>query len=264
MPHPASIQQAVVLAAGDGTRLRPLTDRIPKPFLPIDGQPVLARVLDQLAGVGVRRITVVVGHRGQLVEQFSRAHARERLQLDELSFVVQQPRRGSADALQLVLGAGAARGPALVCAADTAWRDEDVAALVQRHAETGATATMALQRWPVVQLPHSCRVLVDEDGRVQRVLDHVDPSDMPADAIESAGSPLYAFEPAMWDRIRAVQPSTGGTVELWRALQAAIDDGNLVQSMHVSDARDLTRPDDLLRHNFPYLAPWLDAASESC
>lgn len=248
---------AIVLAAGEGSRLRPLTDRIPKPLLPIDGEPVLGRVLRQLRDVGVRDATVVVGRGGRIVREFVSGTAER----PHVRFVEQGERRGTAHALQLATADAEPVGPCVVCAADTAWRDDDVAALVEGHASARPLATMALLRWPVEQLPHHSRVRVDAEGLVERVLDRVDPSVAAAGERALAGSPLYVFEPAMWRRVAAVRPvEPGGVVELWRALQGAIDGGTAVRGHEIHGARDLTRPDDLLRANFPYLRPWLDEA----
>ena len=50
------------MAAGDGTRLRPLTERWAKPVLPIDGRPVLATLLRELAAAGFQEVTIVTGY----------------------------------------------------------------------------------------------------------------------------------------------------------------------------------------------------------
>lgn len=257
LEHPGP-SEAIVLAAGEGSRLRPLTDRVPKPLLPIDGEAVLGRVLRQLRNVGVQRVTVVVGHLGGMVRAFV-GDAAPRL---DVRFVEQEERRGSAHALQLATIGERPAGPCVVCAADTWWRDEDVAALVRVHGDRRPLATMALLRWPIPALPHHCRVRTATDGLVERVLDRVDPSDASLGPTALSGSPLYVFEPALWDRVARVEPAhPGGIVELWRALQEAVDDGDPVLGHEVHGARDLTRPDDLLRANFPYLGRWLDEAT---
>ena len=50
------------MAAGEGTRLRPITERWPKPVLPIDGRPVLAVLLRELSAANLRRVWLVTGH----------------------------------------------------------------------------------------------------------------------------------------------------------------------------------------------------------
>lgn len=60
-----SSMQAVILAAGDGDRLAPHTDALPKPLLPLHGRPIIGYVLDGLSAAGVTDAVVVVGYRGE-------------------------------------------------------------------------------------------------------------------------------------------------------------------------------------------------------
>jgi CTP:molybdopterin cytidylyltransferase MocA len=80
------------MAAGEGRRLRPLTERWPKPVLPIDGRPVAVTLLHELATV-CARIVVVTGHLAEQVEALLRPLPYE------LAFVRQPPGQGSADAV---------------------------------------------------------------------------------------------------------------------------------------------------------------------
>jgi NDP-sugar pyrophosphorylase family protein len=115
--------EAVVMAAGEGTRLRPLTERWPKPVLPIDGRPVLATLLRELAAAKLRRVWLVTGHLAEQVEGL--AGDGSGFGVEVLS--VRQPAPlGSADAVQRALAAGAAE-PFIVTAADTLFRRGDVA-----------------------------------------------------------------------------------------------------------------------------------------
>ena len=71
--------EAVVIAAGEGRRLRPLTERWAKPILPIDGKPVIATLLRELEQAGLGPVTVVVGHLGDQIrrllrDEIGRAH----------------------------------------------------------------------------------------------------------------------------------------------------------------------------------------------
>lgn len=109
------------MAAGEGTRMRPLTERWPKPVLPIDGRPVVVTLVHELARV-CERIVVVTGHLAEQVEALVSP-----LPYD-VAFVRQPPGQGSADA---VLRAHA-RPPYLVLAADTVY-DEGAVARFAAH-----------------------------------------------------------------------------------------------------------------------------------
>lgn len=61
---------AVVMAGGQGTRLRPLTSTIPKPMLRVAGRPILERIVLHLVGSGVQRIFVAVQYRGEVIEEY--------------------------------------------------------------------------------------------------------------------------------------------------------------------------------------------------
>jgi NDP-sugar pyrophosphorylase family protein len=65
----AATKQAVILAAGLGSRLRPLTDRCPKPLVPVHGTPILHNTLVALGQVGVTDATIVVGYRKEAIQQ---------------------------------------------------------------------------------------------------------------------------------------------------------------------------------------------------
>jgi choline kinase len=128
--------EAVVLAAGEGRRMRPLTEIWPKALLPIDGRPVIATLLRELEFAD--RITVVTGHLGDRLRRF----------LDgwDVAFAHQPGVLGSADAVTRALEAGA-KPPIVVSVADTLYP----AGALERFAETfersAAAAGMAPPAW---------------------------------------------------------------------------------------------------------------------
>ena len=65
---------AIILAAGLGSRLRPLTDETPKPLLDVGGRTILARQLERIAAAGIPRAVVVTGYRAEQVEEHLRHH----------------------------------------------------------------------------------------------------------------------------------------------------------------------------------------------
>ena len=64
--------KAVILAAGKGTRMRDLTDEIPKPMLRVQGKPILQHIVEGLVSVGIREFCIVTGWRAEVVENFFR------------------------------------------------------------------------------------------------------------------------------------------------------------------------------------------------
>jgi N-acetyl-alpha-D-muramate 1-phosphate uridylyltransferase len=62
-------ESAMVLAAGLGTRMRPVSHEMPKPLVPVGGRALIDRVLDRLVGVGVRRVVVNLHYKGEMIER---------------------------------------------------------------------------------------------------------------------------------------------------------------------------------------------------
>ena len=226
------------MAAGEGRRLRPLTERWAKPVLPIDGRPVLASLLRELAASGTRRVWLVTGHLAEQVEALAgdgRASGVEVL-------VVRQPDPlGSADAVLRALRAGA-EPPVLVVGADTLFTAGDVGRFVR--AGEGYAGAIAVRRDPPPEPPHRHAVRV-EDGLVTRVLD-----DDPASRL--AGAPLWLLGPGV---ARFLGPLPGNApYELASAFELALAEGERVAGVEIGKTRDLTRPEDVVVENFPYLA----------
>jgi CTP:molybdopterin cytidylyltransferase MocA len=231
-------QRAVVMAAGDGIRMRPLTERWPKPLLPIDGKPVIATLLRELASAGCTHATVVTGH---LAEQVERLVGDGRDFGLDVAFVRQRRADGSADAVGRALSAGA-EPPLLVTAADTVFTSGDVDRFASAFAESGAAGAIAVRRDPPPAPPHRAAVQV-EAGRVTRVLD-------PDPGNPLAGAPLWGLGPAL---VPLFEGLGGPPYELAQAFQRGVDGGLHVAGIEIGRTRDLTRPVDLMQENFPYL-----------
>ena len=131
--------RALVLAAGLGTRLRPLTDDLPKPLLPVHGQPLLGLTLRRLAAAGCEAVAINLHHgAGHIRKAFGGEHAGLPLTWSE------EPRLlGTLGALGPLAGFFAAADLALVVNGDSLCR-WPLAELLRRHLETGALATLLL------------------------------------------------------------------------------------------------------------------------
>jgi NDP-sugar pyrophosphorylase family protein len=217
--------EAVVMAAGEGTRLRPLTERYAKPVLPIDGRPVIATLLHELAFA--ERVVVVVGYLGDQVRRLLDGFPAE------IRFVEQPEALGSGDAV----ARAEATPPYLVLGADTVFERGDVA----RFAGVAADGAIAVRRSPAPDPQHRHGVGV-EDGRVVRFHDAASPF---------AGAPLWLVGP--WIHERVLERPGSAPWELATAFQLALDAGLDIRGVEIGPTRDLTRPLDLVVTNFDYL-----------
>jgi dTDP-glucose pyrophosphorylase len=149
--------QAVIMAGGFGSRLRPLTDDTPKPMLPIAGRPLMERTIQQLRDAGIRRINItthylpdkITGHFGSGV-QFG----------VQLNYVAEHQPLGTAGALGLV---DQSQDPLLVINGDILTR-VDYRAMLQFHRQRGAQLTVGVRQYDL-QVPYG--VVEAEDGRVR-------------------------------------------------------------------------------------------------
>lgn len=228
-----------MMAAGEGRRLRPLTECLAKGVLPIDGRPVLATLLRELAAAGVERATLVVGHLAEQVERLAGDGSSFGL---AVAYVRQPEPLGSADAVLRALRAGA-RPPLLVTAADTVFAAGDVGRFARAAASSGSAGAISARRVPPPSPPHRWGLRI-VDGRVRTVLD-------PDPANPLGGAPLWA----LGDRVaRFLDPLPGAApYELASAFQLAIDAGEAILPVEIGNTRDLTRPLDLVLENFPYV-----------
>lgn len=224
------------MAAGEGTRLRPLTERWPKPVLPIDGRPVLATLLREVAAAGCPRVWLVTGYLADQVEAFAGDGSAFGI---EIRFVHQPGVLGSADAVQRALAAGAV-APVLITAADTVYSEGDVRRFASRFEASSAAGAVAVRTDPP---PGPGRQAVRrEDDRVLSMRDD-DPSN------PWSAAPLWALGEPVAGTLCLDQPPH----ELENAYQAAIDIGETVAAIEIGKTRDLTFPLDLVEENFPYL-----------
>lgn len=218
----------MVLAAGEGRRLLPVTERYAKSVLPIDGRPVIVTLLHELRAAGIERVTVVTGHLAEQVEALVAGFP------IDLRFVRQPEPLGSADAARR----GLQSVPAIVLAADTVFGPGDIGrfALQAGHA-------IAARREPPPDPPHRAALAV-RDGLVTRVL-----GDDPAGPL--AAAPLWrlgqGFDPETLDTL------AGPPYGLAEAFQRLIDAGEPVHAVEIGATRDLTHPLDLMEENFTYL-----------
>lgn len=221
------------MAAGEGRRLRPLTERWPKPILPIDGRPVIVTLLRELAGAGIDAATIVTGHLAEQVEEL--VGDGEALGIS-VAYARQPEPLGSGDAVRHALAAGAS-APLLVVAADTVFRPGAVGRVSGEWLSSGFPAALAVRNG-------------GGEGKTPVRVENRRVVEIGGEPGELTAAPLWLFAAEVLPRLEKVP---GPPYELSAAFREEAGPGIDILALEVGPTRDLTRPEDVVVENFPYL-----------
>ena len=158
----------MIVAAGLGTRLRPLSELRPKPALPVRGIPVIGYTLELLAAADVREVVVNVHHLPEVLETTARAWCPEGVRLH---FSREPELLHTGGAIRKVASFLGGSDPCLVIGGDMIL-DVDLRDLVARHRRAGRDATLLLRDDP--RAPAFGTIGVAADGELRRVADRFD------------------------------------------------------------------------------------------
>jgi mannose-1-phosphate guanylyltransferase len=180
---------AVILVGGQGTRLRPLTERIRKDMLPLVDRPLLAYTFEHLRRHGVRRGIISCGYLPtQIQEHFGSSYGDL-----ELTYRIEDEPLGTAGGIAF---AADGIGETFFALNGDSLRDADLDEIVRFHREVGAKATILLT--PVADPSRYGLVRLAADGRVSTFLEKPRPEEIDTDLINAG---LYVLEPEVLDLV---------------------------------------------------------------
>jgi mannose-1-phosphate guanylyltransferase len=207
--------RAVVLVGGFGTRLRPLTNSVPKPMLPVGHVPIIERLIGNLVRGGVTDVTLALGFRP---EPFLEAFPDGLCAGARLAYAVEPEPLDTGGAIRFAARFSGIDSTFVVANGDVL-TDLDIAALVAFHRTHEAQATLHLT--PVDDPSAFGVVDCSSDGLVRRFIEKPPPGTSPSNLI-NAGT--YVFEPAVLELIpngrkvsleREIFPALAATHDLW-------------------------------------------------
>ena len=209
--------QAIILAAGIGRRLFPVTKRIPKPLLAVGGRPILSWILDDLRAAGVTNTCIVVNHLADQIVEYVRDHPIDGMDID---FRRQPSVTGTADALKCA--EDYLHEPTFVLAADYVLTGEYSSQLKQAYLTSSADLVISLKEIPAGELGQRSLVEIDAAGVISRLIEK--PSTKAAGTVLGA-SLLYIVPPDIYDFISDLPQSTRGEHELPQAIDLMLQAG---------------------------------------
>jgi mannose-1-phosphate guanylyltransferase / phosphomannomutase len=187
--------KAVVMAGGEGTRLRPLTSNQPKPMVPIVGKPCMEHIVELLRGYEFEEVIVTVAFLPQAIRSYFGDG--EGLGVN-IEYSVEESPLGTAGSVRLA--ADKLDETFLVISGD-ALCDFDLRRLVEFHKEKGAAVTIGLKS---VENPLEFGIVVtDEDGRVERFLEKPSWGQVFSDTINTG---VYVLEPEVLEHVPTDRP----------------------------------------------------------
>jgi mannose-1-phosphate guanylyltransferase len=226
--------KAVVMAGGEGTRLRPLTLDVPKPFIRVAGKPAMEYALDALVAAGIRDIIVTTFYKPERLI----AHLGGGTRLGaRIYYSVEDEALGTAGGVAKCLPL-TGEDTVVVLSGDVI-ADVNVKALVDAHKRSGAVATMALTE---VEDPTEYGIVgLDATGRIVRFKEKPKAEEVFSNLVNAG---IYVLEPAALREVPQGEPFDFSK-QLFPRLLAA---GKLLQGVRLDGFwMDVGRPADLLR-----------------
>lgn len=208
--------QGVILAAGQGSRMGPLTEYCPKALLPVANVPLILRHLETLHQLRVSEVFIVIGHLGDLIRAaVDAAHPPGMA----IHYIEQRERHGLAHAVGML--EEHINGPFALLLSDIYFEFERLLSIVNAAPVSGTGAILAVKNEvDPARVRQNFSVETDHTGRVTRVVEK--PSEV---TVLRKGCGLYLFTPSIFDAIRRTpRSSLRNEFELTDAIQILIDD----------------------------------------
>lgn len=224
--------KAVILAAGEGSRMRPLTFTRPKVMLPIAGKPILEHLFIEMMQAGIRDFIFIVGYHDEQIREYFGDGSKFGA---SIQYANQRQQSGTADALRMVKGF--ITESFILANGDVIINREDIRKVISGEGNIIS----------VIELPNVSGlgvVEVDANNQVTRLIEK---SSDPPTHLANAG--LYRFTPSIFPAIEKTQRSKRGEFEITDSIQILIDEGQPVTCHQIGHWMDFSYPWDLLNAN---------------
>ncbi|MCR4335687.1 MAG: sugar phosphate nucleotidyltransferase [archaeon] len=238
--------KAVIIAAGKGVRLRPITDEIPKCMAELKGKPMMEHVLVNLKKAGIEECHLVVGYKKDVIEE----HFGPEFEGMKLNYFVQEEPKGTAHAVSLV--EEYIDGKFLITNADVIVGSQNYQALIKTDEFDKADGVLLARK---VKDPWRYGVLKTEGQKIIDIIEKPAPGKEPSNLINAG---VYRFSKDFFEAIRETQLSERNEYELVDSIKIYMKKGKNMEfrncigmCVDVATKADLEEADSILDELFP-------------
>ena len=228
-----NVKQCLILAAGNGTRMRPVSGSLPKPLVEFRGRPILAHVIDRAQEAGIEEFVIVVGYRGDLIREWFESRWR-----GTASFTwVENPDYHKQNGISALKARSALRGNFLLLMADHLFEPKTAKKLLR---ERLAPREVVLAVDPSVD-----RIFdINDATKVRRIGDSIVDIGKEIAEYDALDTGMFLCSPALFDDLESA--SKDGNCSLSDGMRRVASEGRL-RAMEIGDApwHDVDTPEAL-------------------
>ena len=220
--------KAVILAAGEGKRLRPFTETMPKVMLSVGNKPILEHIFDSLKNTGIGEVIIVVGYKKEVIMEYFKNYKKIKI-----SYVTQDKQLGTAHAL--LQAKNHVKSPFVVIPGDNIIDKKSIANLIQDKSEY----SMLIKEH---SHPSKYGVVFLEKGKLRRIVEK--PSE---DIGKFISTGIYKFPKKIFNDIEKISKS--GTHSLSSVVETLVQHGKTINTIKADQWMDIVYPWDILDVN---------------
>ena len=233
------VTKAVLLAAGKGTRMRELTNELPKPMIPVRGKPILQHIVEGLRAAGVTRFQIIVGWRAEVVRDFFGDGSRFGAAVE---YITQEVQDGTGRVVELAREFAGA-DPFILSYGDILVDPANY----HRLADLGGAEALISVKHNPGEIAKGGAVFVNERFEMTDLREKPKPGE-PTSPWYNAG--IYTFRPSIFEFTAKLEKSPRGEYELTDAIRSLALSGRLVQVVELAgDWADVRDPEVLAQLN---------------
>jgi glucose-1-phosphate thymidylyltransferase long form len=224
--------KGVLLTAGEGTRMRPLTLTRPKTMLQVGGKPILQYNLEALRDAGITDIVMVVGYRKEAIIDYFEDGSKFGV---NITYVTQEERLGTAHAISSIRNV--IDNQLVVLNGDIMVDPQLIVDLIQKYESSDASSILVLIE---VEDPSSFGVVEIENDRIRDIIEKPAPGEATSNLINAG---IYLFDNTIFNAIDRTPKSERGEYEITDSLKIQITENKMVLGLKSDDKWiDVGRP----------------------